>query len=414
MYNWSSKKLLVLGATKFIAEIVKEAKKYGAYVVVADYNKVAPAKEIADEAVLIDVMDITSIVEYIKNNNIDGVLTGFTDSLLLPYIKICEASGLPCYISIEQEKITTDKTIFKKLCRKFNIKVLDEYTSFNHLEYPVIVKPVDNSGARGISICYNDEEFYLGKKIALENSKSNQILVEKYVNFQEATVFYIFINGVAHFIAMGDRYVKSFDNKVLRLPTGYCFPSRGIKKFYQENDKKFKRMFNELKIKNGLMFIQGFLDAELNFIPYECGFRLTGSLEYKLIQAIQGYNPLSMLINFAITGKMLDEKQSIDTNPFFKKNGYNISCQINPGKIKKIIGENKIKNLENIIDCFFSYEEDDIIPNEAIGKLSQIGIRILFIADKQEYDNTISYIKNNLSVLDENNQEMLINKEILI
>ena len=71
MYNWNGKKLLVLGATKFIAEIVLAAKRYGAYVIAVDYNCDAPAKRIADEALLMNVMDVDAIVKYIKENK-DG------------------------------------------------------------------------------------------------------------------------------------------------------------------------------------------------------------------------------------------------------------------------------------------------------------------------------------------------------
>ena len=146
---------MVLGATKLIAEIVKEAKRYGAFVAVADYFENSPAKKIADEALLVDATDVKTLTEYVKKNHIDGILTGFADSLLPAYMELCKATGLPCYLNKEQLLFATDKAFFKKCCRECEIPVIREYSASDKLNFPLLLKPVDNSGARGIYICKN-------------------------------------------------------------------------------------------------------------------------------------------------------------------------------------------------------------------------------------------------------------------
>ena len=78
------KRLLILGGMRFSCEIVKTAQSLGIYTLVADYNKIedSPAKQIADEAVDLSVIDVDAVVSYIKNNDIDGVFVGFNDMLL--------------------------------------------------------------------------------------------------------------------------------------------------------------------------------------------------------------------------------------------------------------------------------------------------------------------------------------------
>ncbi|MBR2954892.1 MAG: hypothetical protein IKC21_01860, partial [Ruminococcus sp.] len=93
------KRLLFLGSTPNIAGMVKTAKEMGVYVLVTDNKSLenAPAKQIADEYADISLADIDKVVDYIKEKNVDGVLTGFSDSYLAYYEEICEKSGLPCY-----------------------------------------------------------------------------------------------------------------------------------------------------------------------------------------------------------------------------------------------------------------------------------------------------------------------------
>ncbi len=414
MYNWAGKKLLVLGATRFIAEIVLAAKKYGAYVIAVDYNEDAPAKRIADESVLLNCMDVDAIVKYIKKNNIDGVMTGFTDSLMMPYFEICKKSGLPCYLTKELIDLTTDKETFKQLCNKFDIPTISEYKTNENIKFPVIIKPVDNSGARGIYVCksYDDYKKYID--IAKSFSKSGKIIIEPYLDFQEATAFYVFNQGMPYFAALADRHMMNVRDGILRLPTGYTFPSKGTNLFIKNTDEKFKKLFDFIGIKDGMMFVQGFLDGNNNFIPYECGYRLTGSLEYSLMERVCGYNPMCMMINFALTGNMGEKKDFDLINPHFKYKSYNLTVLIRPGKISKIIGADKIASLPNVVNCYISYEQGDGLKEECWGRLSQAGARILFVADTdKEYKDTIDFIKENLIIVDENGNDMMLNKEII-
>lgn len=406
-------KLLVLGATAFISEIVKEARKKGYYVIVTDYNETAPAKELADESLVIDVKNTDEIIDFINKNHIDGVLTGFTDSLFNFYYEICQRTNLPCCINKPQIDISTNKILFKQLCKKFGIRVINEYHVNDKLSFPVIIKPVDNSGARGIHVCRNDEQFKEGLKDSLLFSPLKKVIVEDYLNLREATVFYLFIKGKAHLIAMGDRHVKTIREGFLKLPTGYTFPSVALDNFIKNDHEKFLKLFDYLQCQNGMVFIQGFVDENDFFIPYECGFRLTGSLEYKLIEHICGYNPLSMMIDYAVCGDMLKNISKLNINPYFDKKLYNLSCLSKPGTIKNIIGIDKLKAHPNIIDCFVGYQINDTLTDAVWGKLAQILVRVFFEATNQsDYDKVSVFIKNSLQVIDTKGEEMLLNKEI--
>lgn len=410
MYFWNNKRLLVLGATKLIAEIVKEAKRYGAFVAAADYFENSPAKKIADEALLVDATDVKTLTEYVKKNHIDGILTGFADSLLPAYMELCKATGLPCYLNKEQLLFATDKAFFKKCCRECEIPVIREYSASDKLNFPLLLKPVDNSGARGIYICKNQTEFEETQKQALSFSKSGNILIEDYLTYNEATAFYIFVEGEAYLAALADRHVTAVKDGIIRLPSGYTYPSAGTEKFVRESDPKFKQLFKKLNIRNGIMFLQGFLTESFDFIPYESGFRPTGSLEYKIFEKVHGYNSLAMLINFAFTGQMADSDMISRINPCFPEEAYNISCLMKPGKIAVIEGKEKLAMLPGVLDCFYSYDIGDELSAENWGRLSQIFLRIQLIGGRKNYNIVTDFLKHDFAVRDAKGNDLLINK----
>ena len=124
------KKLLILGGSPASCEIVNAAKSFGVYTIVTDWNspEKSPAKKIADCFWNISLMDYDALLERIKEEGIDGILTGFTDSYLLPYQHLCELAGFPCYATKEVFELTMNKARFKQFCRDNGIPVIPEYS----------------------------------------------------------------------------------------------------------------------------------------------------------------------------------------------------------------------------------------------------------------------------------------------
>lgn len=182
------KKLLVLGSNAIICDIVKEAKRMGVYTIVTDWNKFenAPAKQIADEYWMDSLMDYDVLVSKIKKNGINGIITGFADSYLIPYHKLCEATDLPCYGTKDAFEITIDKDRFKKYCMNNGVPVIPQYdvTTFDPSKISptnkFIIKPVDNSGSRGVIACKESSDFQHCFDYALSFSHKKEVIIEKY------------------------------------------------------------------------------------------------------------------------------------------------------------------------------------------------------------------------------------------
>jgi biotin carboxylase len=416
MANLRGKRLLILGGAGLYCEMIKEAKASGAYVMVTDYFENSPGKKIADKSFMVSITDVNAVVNLINEEKIDGILTGFADSMLPYYQEICKKAGLHCYATEEQVEIVTNKNKFKQLCHKFKVPVVEEYKiskpieakDLNNIRFPVLVKPIDNSGGRGIYICENIDDLISNYKKALSFSPSKQVIVERYMTGKEVTIFYVIQDGNIYLSAMADRYTKNKRGGIIPLPVAYIFPSRHLEVYQESLNDKVIEMFKSIGIQNGMIFIQSFVENG-QCIFYEMGFRLTGSLEYKILWKINRINPMKMMVNFALTGNMSETDIKSYINPRFKEYGCNITLLAKPGKIGEIIGVKEISLLPEVIDIVPSYKEGDCIPPSAIGTLMQVIIRIFAVTKtKQELAEVMDKIHNTIKVFSVDGENILL------
>lgn len=377
---------MVLGGMRISCEIVRKAKEMGAFVAVTDYNPPheSPAKLIADESFMVSTTDIEGVLKLIRMGKFDGVLTGFVDLLLPYYAEICERAGLPSLATKEQYEIFIEKRKYKALLKKYGVPVPDEYVvdglpekKLSSIRYPVVVKPTDSSGARGIQICEGKAELELACAEALRFSKTGTVLIEQHLNGPEVTAFWFMQDGDPFFIGLANRHVENHQgNGVIPLPVGYTLPSVFTNRYIRDIVPNMKKMLRETGISNGLLFLQCIVDEGLPKV-YDLGLRLTGSLEYYIFDQLCGFNPLEMIIRFALTG---NEGKSIadKVDPFLKGNyGWNISFLMKPGVIAEIIGYEAIKKGAGVIDAVIAQDIGSEVKREDRGLLKQICCRVL-------------------------------------
>lgn len=406
------KRLLILGGMRISCEIVKKAQAMGIYTLVADYNKMedSPGKQIADEAVDLSVIDVDAVVNYVKNNDIDGVFVGFNDMLLPYYAEICEKAGLPCYGTKKQFETLIAKDQYKAICRQFGVPTIPEYDlNDENIQFPVLVKPVDSSGSRGITICHNRQELDAAVEVGRKASKTDKVLIERYMDGREVTVFWTFQDGNYYLSALANRHVKNNQgDDVIPLPVGYTFPSVFLPQYQRDVEENCKKMFRHLAIKDGMMFMQCKVENGTCYL-YDLGFRPTGSLEYKILNRVCGYDPLEMMIYFSLTGKMGKEDIATKVNPNFNTPAFNVSCLCAPGTIKEIIGVEEVKNMDVVEDVVVAHTKGETITEQMRGLLSQITIRVLgSVDDKEHLLSVMQKINETIHLIGEDGRELLL------
>ena len=411
-------KILILGGKPIATmDIVDCAQKKNMYVIVTDYLPCSdsPAKQIADEYWDISTDQTEIIANKVVEQKIMGIFSGVHEFNIEKAMQICDITGLPFYATKEQFEMLMDKKSFKRLCRNQDIPVVQEYHSvdpmdrefYQNLKYPVLLKPNDNSGGRGIRICYAPKEFPSMYKDSLGFSKSQQVLIERYMKNEEATIFYILQDGEIRLTAMGDRHIQHFKDGVIPLPVAYTFPSKYLDEYEKNLNDKVIEMFRSLGMKNGMVFIQSFIE-DGKCVFYEMGYRITGSLEYKLINHCCGFDPLDMMIEQAVYGRSNVDLDKL-VNPHFPRPYCNITFLIMPGTIGKIEGVEAIRSMPNIIDVVLSYKEGDTIPQTSLGTLQQVVARVFAYAETEsQLADLMDDVHRRFDVLSDNGASMLL------
>ncbi|MBQ8704140.1 MAG: ATP-grasp domain-containing protein [Bacteroidales bacterium] len=406
-------KLLILGGNRLSCDIVEGAKSLGVYTIVTDWYDTdrSPAKLICDEYWTVSTTDYDELVRRIKEKHIDGILTGFSDSYLLPYQRLCELTGLPCYATKEQFEWSLDKKAFKEKCRKYNVPVVPEYAvedfdkSIISKNHKVIIKPVDNSGSRGIGICDNPDDFDEKLKYSLGFSEKKVVVIEQYMECDDVSFEYKIQDGEVLLTAICDRYIYKTQNEG-SITSKLVYPSKYTEAYLNDVDKRVKRMFEGEGLKNGVLFMQAFTDGD-DFYFYEMGYRLSGGRHYIFTKNQNCESAVEELVRFAVTGEMSKERLSEITTPRFKNVCGQLSIICETDKIARIEGWEEVASLPQVIDALQTYKEGDEIGKQ--GTTASIFARLHIVAkDINELNLIIDNVYSTLKVRNNKGENIVI------
>lgn len=416
--KYSGKTLLFLDGSKLGVLAIEKAKSWGIRTIVANiYPKENDAgKQVCDLPVDIDFSNVDAMEELIKKEKIDGVMAGWTDSHLPKYAAICERVGFPAYGTKKQFELFTQKSLYKKLLDKYKIPTVEGYeltdtfdeTTTDQIQYPVLVKPSDGSGSRGIKVCNNLEKLKEGYFYAKQFSETGEVITERYLTGDEVVAFWYIQDGEAYLTAVGNWHKKHYYAGVNAMGIGYTFPSNYINVYERDIVPKVKKMLKETGIMNGAMFFQFFMDRGIPKV-YDIGYRLTGTLESKIVDAICGFDPMERMIEFALSGKMGDNVSALIDPHFGKQYGWNVSFLIEPGRIARINGVQEILNIPDVIDAVLNHSVGDVIGEDKKGNLTQVVLRVLGHSDGlDQMEEDMNQVYNRLSVKSDMGKEMLL------
>lgn len=403
-----NRKLLILGAYRTEIEIVEAARNKGLYTIVADNHAnwdEAPAKKIADEAWNISWSDIEQLSLRCKENNVMGVMAGFSERRVICAKNLCAVLDLPFYAESSDLDVITDKFLFKKCCKESGVPVPKEYVYGEHVDFPVIVKPADNGGSKGITVCYNEQQLEIAYQLAMSFSDSKEVIIEEYIVADETMSYFVVADGKSHVSAMCDRYMYYFGNGITQLPIGYRYPSKHINVLKsQETLNRFDTLISNLKIKNGLIAFQSFARNN-ELIPFDPTYRLDGTMTYHITEAINNANSLSMLIDYSMTSSMSNDVDK--ENPDFKQVAFQLPMLLGKGTISKIHGLDKIRDLDGIIHIFQCHEIGAEMTK--LADFSQIFCRIHMVAENiEKIRENINSVYDLIEVYDVDGNDMII------
>lgn len=416
--EFKNKKLLILGGNPETTPLVETASAMGIKTIVASARHSDAAKRAAWKGCDVDGMDVEGLIELARKEKVDGVLVGVADVLVPSYCKVCDALGLPCYATQKIVDVFAFKDSFKATCERYGIHGIPEFnldatldpSDIDKIEFPVMVKPVDNGGGVGMTVCFNKDELIPAVEKALNASRKKRFIVEKYMQCEDMGMYYTFKDGVCSASCIYDRYTTDEQPGLSRVCLGGTYPSKHIKEYFERMHDNAVRMFKDIGIKNGVLMLSAFYENG-EFYVYDTGFRLQGEAPHLLMKAVHGFDQREMLIRFALTGSEGDLDLAKTDDAYFR--GKWAATQwflLRAGKIAKIEGLDHTENDRSVVANVQRFREGDTVLDEFIGNEKQVLTRLYLVCDtKEQLAEKLKHYADSVRVTDENGEPMLLN-----
>jgi len=187
-----NKAILIFGAAKLQRSLIKQAKNLGLLTIAVDPDPNAECRKLVDKFEIVDGNDFNRTLAIAKRYEISGIITTATDKPLVMMARIAENLELPFY-SVKTAIISTDKSLMKDAFQLADIpcakgRLASNLDKIGDLKFPVIVKPRDNSGSRGVVYCNNEQELQGAFMEALRFTKKDTVLVEEFIEGKEYSI----------------------------------------------------------------------------------------------------------------------------------------------------------------------------------------------------------------------------------
>lgn len=343
------KRLLILGAPIFQIPVVETAKKMGLYVGIVDINREAPAFQYADATYVCSIRDKDAVLAIARDFKPDGIVCGACDTSVLTAAFVCKSLNLPGNDEITAIN-STDKVEMLKAFEKNSvahpefmiIRKNEANIDYSNIKYPVIVKPTDSAGGRGINLVENKDEFIDKVKDSSSAGISGDVLVEEYLDGSEVSVEVLVVDGNPYILQITDKITSGAP---YFYEVGHVQPSE----LPQDTKNKISDLARNAVIAVGIK--SGAAHVEIKITGQgpkmiELGARMGGDCitTHLINNSIEGINMTEAVIKLA-----LGEKVDI-TN--YGNSGKSVAIKFMPassGKIKSIDGVDNAKKVEGVI-----------------------------------------------------------------
>jgi hypothetical protein len=404
------KRLLVLTGCNGDVDIINFAKNKGIEVFATDFNKVSVAKDLADFRFNVSTTDIPKLINIVDTYKINGITTGTSESSMCSILTLSELRDIPFYTSRKQLEIINDKKKFKDHLIAYGVPVTPEYHNVQKVQFPAIVKPVDSSGSKGISICENKTELEHAIKFALQYSRTGKYIIEKCVSeYPEVFFNYTIVDGEFSLSCAFDNYKNRAINGFAGDAIFNIYPSKRLNLFKANAENNLLEALRAIGLRNGVISIQTFFDGN-QFMVYEAGYRLGGTQSYIFTDYINNVNHMHMMVHFALYGKMLNSKSDLEKdNAYFKQPCCQKNISIGSGVIREIVGLDEIQKIAGVLNITQNAKKGDKVYLEPFKR--KLSHRIHITANTHSEINEINEIINSLlRVIDTSGNDMILEK----
>ncbi|QIA08520.1 ATP-grasp domain-containing protein [Draconibacterium halophilum] len=347
------KKLLLLGGLRYLIPVINIAQEMGLYVITCDNVPGNIAHKYSNEYQNVSIIDKDEVLKLAKELDVDGIMSFAVDPGVVTAAYVAEKLNLPKPGPYESVKILQDKALFRDFLEKNNFNVpkakgyihLDEaIVDIEKFSWPVIVKPVDSAGSKGVGKVENYSELREKIQNAISHSQSKQFIIEEYIEqkgFASDSESFS-INGELTFFTLSNQY---FDKNSANpyTPAGFTWPSNMADRHKKNLSSEIQRLLKLLKMRTSIYNIEARVGKDDKPYIMEVSPRGGGNRLAEMIKYITNVDLIENSVKAAI-GEKVDFMQLPSVNEYWgeiilhsNKEGIFRKIEISPNLEKYVI-----------------------------------------------------------------------------
>jgi len=396
------KKILMLGGSYFQVPSIKTAVEMGFHTITCDYHPDNPGHKFAHEYYNVSTTDKNAVLELAKKLKVDGIVCYASDPASPTAAYVCEKLGLPTnpYKSVD---ILTNKDKFRKFLKDNGFKtpkakgyseISDAVEDISTFSLPVIIKPVDSSGSKGVTKLNDILKLKEQIEYALSFSRAKRFIIEEFVEkdgYQIAGDGFS-VNGKLVFRCFANEHFDADSNNPF-VPIGESFPYIKPKEIHEKIHNETQRLLTLLGMKTGAYNFDVRLDKGGNVVLMEIGPRNGGNLIPQVTKYATGVDMVEYTIKAAM-GIDCSDLRFVEPSGFY-------SCYMihsnNAGILKEIWIDDIFKK-NNLLEFDMFFKSGDKI--EAFtGSNGTLGTMILKFSSEQEMIEKMDNMRNWVRVI---------------
>lgn len=357
------KTLLIIGGGLLQLPVVKIAHEMALKTIVADMNPKAPGIQLADDYFIMSTKDVEGMVrmakKYNKDQAIHAVITAGTDATTT-VAAVANALELPGIRYVDAEA-ATNKIKMRKRLKKFGVpipeflpiwSIQDVRDALDFLKFPLVLKPSDNMGARGVIRINNAEQIQKAFQHAKKYSPTGEMILEEYMSGQEVSIDALIWNGNVQIVGIADRLIEK---EPYFIEIGHNMPSQLSPEIRHQLEQVMKQGMKALGLNFGAAKGDIILTEE-GIKVVEIAGRLSGEFMSAYTYPLStGVFPIRAAIQIAL-GETPDSLQ-----PLFHRVAIERSLFARPGKLISISGLERARKIVGVKEIFIHHQPGDMI-----------------------------------------------------
>lgn len=353
----------MLGGSLYQVYAIKEAVRLGYYVVTCDYLPSNPGHRFAHEYHNVSTTDKEAVLRLAKELQVDGVVAYASDPAAPTAAYVCEQLGLPTspYRSVE---ILSNKDLFRAFLQEhgFNCPKAMGFLSYeealariDEFQLPVMVKPVDSSGSKGINKLTDKSQLKDFVEDALHYSRSKRFLIEEFIvkKGHQISGDAFSVDGKLVFHCLGNEFYDPTCDKDF-APLGECWPFQMDHKYIEDLEQQLQRLMTLLQMKSNAYNVEAIVGEDDKVYLLELGARSGGSLIPQVTEYATGVNMVTYVIKAAM-GEDCSALSQVEPKGFWSN--YMVHSK-KTGKYVSIEFEETFKN-KHLVDWVSDIKEGD-------------------------------------------------------